>query len=230
LAQLPDGSDKISKQASLIAAFAGEGDFATAEKQANAVADGQARLNALSAIAYQRADAGDYNAPNEAWRQKRSLLAAVTDPIRRLNLEWDLYGYPATPALARDAMPGYFAETLALPDPKTRVEQLRLVVLAANHAGLFSTQREARAEALMTAATTKDAETLPLSYLDLNASECLEQAIGPERDSFLNSALSKFVAAGNVAAAQALAPKLSAKFADAAQTALASAFAERGDF
>ena len=59
LAQLPDGSDKISKQASLIAAFAGEGDFATAEKQANAVADGQARLNALSAIAYQRADAGD---------------------------------------------------------------------------------------------------------------------------------------------------------------------------
>ena len=148
------------------------------------------------------------------------MLAAVTDPIKRLNLEWDLYGYPPTPALVRDSIPAYFAEALALPDPKARVEQLGKLFLTANRSGLFSMQREARAEMLMTAATTKDAETLPLSYLDLNASECLEQAIGPERDSFLNSALSKFVAAGNVAAAQALAPKLGQKFADAAQAAL----------
>ena len=51
--------------------------------------------------------------------------------------------------MARDAMPGYFAEVLALPEAKARVEQLAYVVLAANRAGLFSLQREARAEALM---------------------------------------------------------------------------------
>src|ERR1035441_3202170 len=90
--------------------------------------------------------------------------SAVTEPIRRLNLEWDLYGYPETPAMARDAMPVFFAETLALPDPKVRVEQLRWVLLAAQHAGLFSIQREAQDESLMTAVTTKDLEASALSY------------------------------------------------------------------
>ena len=230
IAQLPDGSDKISKQASLATALASEGDFATAEKNANDITDGQARLNALAAIAYQRADGGDYDASNKAWQQKRSLLAAVTEPIRRLNLEWDLYGYPETPAMARDAMPVFFAETLALPDPKVRVEQLRWVLLAAQHAGLFSIQREAQDESLMTAVTTKDLEASALSYLDLNTSECLEQAIGPARESFLQAALNKFAASGNIPAAQAVATKLSATAADSIQSALASAFAERGDF
>jgi hypothetical protein len=230
LSQMPDGSDKPYKQSSLAYAQAGEGDFAAAAKTAAATTEGQYRQNALAWIASQRAMAGDYAAPTERWQQKRSLLAAVTEPTRRLSLEWDLYGYPPTPAMARDAMPAYFAEVRALPDPKTRVEQLRYVLLAANHAGLFSMQREARADALMTAVTTKDLETLPLSYLDLNTSECLEQAIGASRDAFLQSALSKFAAAGNIAAAQALATKLTGKTVDDAQSALASAFAERGDF
>src|SRR5439155_19300720 len=102
--------------------------------------------NGLAAIAYQRSDAGDYAALTELWQQKRSLLAGVTEPARRLSVQWDLYGYSPTPALARDSMPVYFAEALAVPDPKTRVEQLRSVWGAANHNGLFSMQREARDE------------------------------------------------------------------------------------
>ena len=230
LAQMPDGNDKISKQGSLANVQASEGDFATAAKSAAAIADSQQRLNALGWIASQRANAGDYAASTELWQQKRSLLAAITEPTRRLSLERDLYGYPPTPAMARDAMPAYFAEALALPEPKTRVEQLRYVLLAANRAGLLSMQREARAEAAMTAVTTKDLETWSLGNLDLNTSECLEQAIGPSRDSFLQSALSKFATAGNITAAQALATKLTGKSVDDAQSALASAFAERGDF
>jgi hypothetical protein len=230
MAQLPDGSDKITKQASLIVALAGQGDFAAAEKNAAGLPDEQTRLSALASIAYQRADAGDHAAPNNVWQQKKSLLAAITDPIKRLNLQWDLYGYPERAELTRDAMPGYFEETLALPDPKARVEQLRLIVLAANRAGLFSVQREARAEALMIAASTKDAETLPISYFDLNTSECLEQASGPARESFLQAALNNFAASGNISDVQAVGTKLSAKSADHVQSALASALAERGDF
>jgi hypothetical protein len=230
LAQMPDGSDKSSKQGTLANAQASEGDFAAAANSDAAIADGQQRLNVLGWIAYQRADAGDHAASTEVWQQQRSLLAAVTEPTRRANLEWSLYGFAPTPAMARDAMPAYFADVLALPDPKTRVEQLRWVLLAANRAGLFPMQREVRAEAFMTAATTKDLETWSLNNLDLNTSECLEQATGPTRDSYLGTALNKFVAAGNIAAAQAIATKLTGTAVDTAQITLASAFADRGDF
>ncbi len=230
VAEMPEGTDKISKQTSLATAFANEGDFVTAERNANAITDGQGRANAQAAIAYQRADAGDYKASNEAWQQKRSLLAAITEPIRRLDLEWQLYGFAETPAMARDGVPDFFAEAMAVPDPKTRVNHVRWALVAANHAGLFSIQREAQDEALMTVLTTKDLEASALSYLDLNSSECLEHAIGPARESFLQAALNKFAASGNIPAAQAVATKLSVKSADDAQSALASAFGERGDF
>ena len=231
LAQMPDGSDKNYKQSNLANAQASEGDFAAAAKSAAATVDGQWRLNALAWIASQRANGGDYAASIEVWQQKQSLLAAVTDPVRRLSLEWDLYGFAPMPAMVRAAMPAYFAEVLALPEPKIRVEQLRYILMAANRAGLFPMQREARAEAFMTAATTKDLETWSLNNLDLNTSECLEQATGPSRDAYLGTAVNKFGAAGNIAAAQALATKLIGKPAvDSAQSTLASAFAERGDF
>ncbi len=230
IAQLPDGSDRVSKQIALATALAKEGDFATAEKNANAIIDGQSRLNALASIGYQRADGGDYKAPAQAWQQKRSLLAAVADPTKRLNLEWELYGYPDDPAVGRDGVPGFFSEALTLTDPKDRVRQLQWVEAAANHAELFSILRQVRDEALMTVATTKDLDASAVSYLDLNASECLEQATGPARESFLQAALSKFTASGNIPAAQAVATKLSAKSADYIQGELASASAERGDF
>ncbi len=230
IAQLPDGSDKTYREIILATALAGNGDFATAEKNVSAITDGQTRMNALASIAAQRSDAGNHNAPDEVWQQTRSLLPAVTDPIKRVNLEWNLYGFPPAPSLARDAMPGYFAEVLALPDPRTRIEQLRWVALSANRAGIFSTQRETQAEALMTPAMTKDLVSSLLNAFDLNASECLEQATGSGRESFLQIALNKCADAGNIAAARAIATKMSASSADDVQSALAAVFAEDGDF
>ena len=230
LAQLPEGTDRISRQLNLLGELAGEGDFAGAGNIVASITDGSQRLSAQGRLTSERADAGDTSASLELWQQKRSLLAGITDPTRRLDLFWQLAGGAETPALARELVPPFFLEARALPEPSKRAEQLRWVMLAAKRAGLYPTHREARAGALGLPGIGKWLSASSLNSLEFDSGECLEQASGPWRDYYLGTAVNRLAAAGDTAAAQKLATQLSGTFADAAQLTLAKAFADRGDF
>jgi serine/threonine protein kinase len=229
LAQIPEGSDRSSKRQQLIGAMAGEGDFAAAGKIAAEIPDTKERIDALGRIASEKADAGDNSAQAEVWQQKRAMLAGITDPIQRLEMFWPLASGAPTTKLARELIPSFFAEARAVSDPSKRANQLRWVSFAARRVGLYSIQREARSEALGPPGIEKWYGGTATD-LELDASECLQQATGPGKEYFLGAAANRLTAAGDLARAQKNAATISGDKADDSQALLASAFAERGDF